>query len=34
MERLKLAGIPGTNVEVRVFDENDNEVPPRIMGID
>lgn len=32
MERLKSAGIPRTDVEVRVFDENDNELPPGKTG--
>jgi len=32
MERLKSAGIPRTDVEVKVFDENDNELPPGEMG--
>jgi acyl-CoA synthetase (AMP-forming)/AMP-acid ligase II len=32
MERLKSAGIPRTDVEVKVFDENDNEVPRGTMG--
>lgn len=32
MERLKSAGIPRTDVEVKVFDENDNEVPRGNMG--
>ncbi len=32
MERLKSAGIPRTDVEVKIFDENDNELPPGEMG--
>ena len=32
MERLKSAGIPRTDVEVKIFDENDNEVAPRTVG--
>ena len=32
MERLKSAGIAHTDVEVKVFDENDNELPPEETG--
>jgi len=32
MKRLTSAGIPRTDVEVRIFDENDNELPPGKMG--
>jgi len=32
MERLKSAGISRTDVEVKVFDESDNEVPHGVMG--
>jgi acyl-CoA synthetase (AMP-forming)/AMP-acid ligase II len=32
MERLKSAGISRTDVEVRIFDESDNELPPGKMG--
>ena len=32
MARLKSAGIPRTDVEVKIFDENDNEVPRGVMG--
>lgn len=32
MERLKSAGIARTDVEVKVFDENNNEVPRETMG--
>jgi acyl-CoA synthetase (AMP-forming)/AMP-acid ligase II len=32
MEKLKSAGIPRTNVEVKVFDQNDNEMPRGTMG--
>ena len=32
MERLKSAGIPRTDVEVKVFDEDDNELRPGEMG--
>ena len=32
MKRLTSAGIPRTDVEVKIFDENDNELPPERMG--
>lgn len=32
MERLKSAGNPRTNVEVKIFDQDDNEVPRGKMG--
>ena len=32
IERLDSAGIPRTDVEVKIFDENDNEVPRGTMG--
>jgi acyl-CoA synthetase (AMP-forming)/AMP-acid ligase II len=32
MKRLTSAGIPRTDVEVKIFDENDHELPPGAMG--
>lgn len=32
MKRLTSAGIPRTDVEVKIFDENDHELPPGEMG--
>jgi acyl-CoA synthetase (AMP-forming)/AMP-acid ligase II len=32
MKRLTSAGIPRTDVEIKIFDENDNELPPERMG--
>jgi len=32
MKRLTSAGIPRTDVEVKIFDEKDNELPPERMG--
>ena len=32
MKRLTSAGIPRTDVEVKIFDENDHELPPGKMG--
>ncbi|MDP7252125.1 MAG: AMP-binding protein, partial [Planctomycetota bacterium] len=32
MERLRSAGCPRTDVEVRIFDQDDNELPPNEMG--
>jgi len=32
MKRLTSAGIPRTDVEVKIFDEHDNELPPEKMG--
>jgi len=32
MERLKSAGIPRTDVEVKIVDENDKDLPPGVMG--
>ncbi len=32
MKRLTSAGIPRTDVEVKIFDENDHELPPGQMG--